>query len=108
LIQEQTHLPSHTEVARTIGERLGENGTVQHAQLKHITWVLGVVQAWALLLDTLEIEERGGLLVKNGSRRRTPAGVFFHLVYTRGVPEEGKKLKRFHDGRGKKQKKKAV
>ncbi len=99
LTTEQVTLPSHAEVAQKIAEQLGETGKIQSIQLKHIVWTLGVVQAWALLLDALDIEEQGGMRVMDGSRRRTPGGVFFHLVYTKGVPEQGKKLKRFHDGK---------
>ncbi|MDP9372922.1 MAG: phosphorylated adapter RNA export RNA-binding domain-containing protein, partial [Chloroflexota bacterium] len=34
------------------------------------------------------IEGRGGLMLPDGSRRRTPGGVFFHLVRTQASPEE--------------------
>ena len=37
-------------------------------------------KAQEFLRETLEIEERDGLLVRDGSRRRTPGGVYFYLV----------------------------
>lgn len=88
-------LPSPYEIADKIAELLGEHGDQQIRQIRHIVYTLGIVQAWALLMDAAEIEERGGMMVQDGSRRRTPGGTFFHLAYTRGVPEDGKKLRRF-------------
>jgi len=43
---------------------------------------LGADQARTFLTQTQEIEAAGGLMLPDGSRRRTPGGVFFHLVRT--------------------------
>lgn len=40
-----------------------------------------------LLQQTLELEAQGGLLLADGSRRRTPGGVFFHLAKMQMAPE---------------------
>lgn len=42
--------------------------------------VIGEDRARDFLRRALEVEAGGGLLIKNGKRRRTPGGVFFHLV----------------------------
>lgn len=88
-------LPSHTEIATKICQRLNETTSEAQGQIRRYTWALGVVQAWALLLDVLEVEESGGMMLPDGSRRRTPGGVWFFLVRNKGVPEEGKKLNLF-------------
>jgi len=68
-----------TEVARQIAERLGEPNL---ELIERIVGRIGAEQTWALLAETLRIEAAGGLLTADGTRRRTPGGVFFHL--TRG------------------------
>jgi len=42
--------------------------------------VLGPDHTAAVLAEALEVEAHGGMLVQNGTRRRTPGGVFFQLV----------------------------
>src|SRR5207247_2619716 len=39
-----------------------------------------------------QIEEHGGEMLPDGSRRRTPGGIFFNLVYTIGQPKRGRHL----------------
>lgn len=82
------------EVMAVIAERLGE--TERHAleQIWRIIRVLGRTQAVALLEETERIEASGGMMVMDGSRRRTPGGVYFHLAYTTGKPKPGRKLVR--------------
>ena len=41
---------------------------------------LGPERTTALLTETLHCEAAGGMLTADGSRRRTPGGVFFCLV----------------------------
>jgi PHAX RNA-binding domain len=89
------HPPGNKVVARKIGKRLGETNVNQHILLKHIVSALGQVQAWALMLDALEIEAHGGMMVLDGERRRTVGGIFLYLVSTRGIPFPGKVLKRY-------------
>jgi PHAX RNA-binding domain len=94
--EEQSGLPSHIAVAQKIAERLGETLEPQLLQIENIVWALGQVQAWALMLDAIEIDEGEGMLVPDGSRRRTVGGIFFYLAYTKGQPEPGKTLKRVY------------
>lgn len=70
-------------VANQIAAQLGERATPPVLQIRRIVKVLGVERAHAFAREALAIEAHGGLLVPDGSRRRTPGGVFFHLVKTR-------------------------
>jgi PHAX RNA-binding domain len=48
--------------------------------LRQVLVVLGPDHTAQLLAQTLEVEAAGGMMIVNGTRRRTPGGVFFHLV----------------------------
>lgn len=67
-------------VADQIAAQLGERATPPVLQIRRIVKVLGVERAQAFAREALAVEANGGLLVPDGSRRRTPGGVFFHLV----------------------------
>jgi hypothetical protein len=54
--------------------------------------MLGQDRCAAILADTLACEASGGMLTKNGTRRRTPGGVFFQLVKERATPKERHRL----------------
>jgi hypothetical protein len=53
---------------------------------------LGQDRGAAILADTLQCEEGGGMLTKDGTRRRTPGGVFFQLVKERATRQERRRL----------------
>jgi hypothetical protein len=82
-------------VARRIAKRLGETSVSQNILLKHVVGALGQVQAWALMIDALEIEAHGGMMILNGERRRTVGGVFLYIASTRGKLRPGKVLRRY-------------
>lgn len=42
--------------------------------------VLGAERALALLAQTVQTEQQGGLLTLDGTRRRTLGGVYFKLI----------------------------
>ena len=90
----QEHKPTPTLVATMIADRLGETVTGARAQIKRIVQVLGRSQARALLEETLRVEENGGIMLPDGSRRRTPGGVFFYLAHTKGQPKPGRTFPR--------------
>src|SRR5512135_2307997 len=75
------------QAVKTIAQQLGETEKEPLQQINRIVKTLGPEQALAFLNETLMIEAQGGQLLSDGSRRRTPGGVFFHLVRTNG-PEE--------------------
>jgi len=86
--------PSVHETALIIAQALGETEQVALQQVQRIVWALGRTQSRHLLEQTLQIEENGGMMLRDGSRRRTPGGIFFHLAYTTGQIKEGRTLQR--------------
>jgi Phosphorylated adapter RNA export protein, RNA-binding domain len=60
--------------------------------LRQVLRTLGQDRCAAILADTLACEARGGMRTKDGTRRRTPGGVFFQLVKERVTPKERQRL----------------
>ncbi|XP_074056613.1 phosphorylated adapter RNA export protein [Macrotis lagotis] len=57
--------------------------------IARIVRIIGNKKAIELLMETSEIEQNGGLLIMNGSRRRTPGGVYLNLLKnTPSITEE--------------------
>lgn len=48
--------------------------------ITNVIKTLGDTMALRFLSETLDVESAGGLMTTNSSRRRTPGGVFFHLI----------------------------
>ncbi len=72
---------SNTEqMARDIARQLQETNPEAIEQIGLIIQRLGVEKAQEFLQGALKTEAEGGLLVRDGSRRRTPGGTFFYLV----------------------------
>jgi len=67
-------------IAGEIAVQLGETEEEPRRQIKRAVRVLGEERTRSLVAQTLEIEAAGGLMLPNESRRRTPGGVFFHLM----------------------------
>jgi len=63
-----------------IAQALGETESEPIGQIERLVRVLGDEAARALLLETLEVEASGGMMLGDGSRRRTPGGVLFKLA----------------------------
>jgi hypothetical protein len=90
-----TETPTTTDVqtvqamTREIAETLSEPNT---RLVKRVVQEIGAERARAFLARTLAVEAEGGLLIEDGSRRRTPGGVFFYLVRSGISPEERKRL----------------
>jgi len=79
-------------IAEEIADQLGET---QHLPRKRIADVIrhaGVDFARQAFVDATEAEASGGILTKNGKRRRTYGGVFFYLVKQRLTPEMRKTI----------------
>ena len=72
---------------------LGEPEPKPQQQLAQIRARFGPLATWRLLQKTLDQEARGGVLVPDGSRRRTPGGTFFWLGQRWG--QGGRHLARF-------------
>src|SRR5882672_3146039 len=60
--------------------------------LMKVLRLLGTDRTMAILADTLTCEANGGMLTKDGTRRRTPGGVFFQLVRERATKHERGRL----------------
>ncbi len=74
--------PEDWRTTQEIAAGLGETEHGPLGQVGRVVGRLGADRARAFLMRTGEIEAAGGLLLPDGSRRRTPGGVFFHLVRT--------------------------
>jgi len=74
--------PEEWRATQEIAAQLGETERGPLGQVGRVVGRLGADRARAFLTRTQEIEAAGGLLLPDGSRRRTPGGVFFHLVRT--------------------------
>jgi hypothetical protein len=73
----------------TLAEALQEP---KRALLLKVLRTLGQDRCAAILADTLQCEDGGGMLTKDGTRRRTPGGVFFQLVKDRATRQERRRL----------------
>jgi hypothetical protein len=80
--------PKDTEVSR-IAEELGETERKVMAMLHRIHRAMGGEWMWQLVDDAKEVEASGGMLVQDGSGRRTLGGIFFKLVRER-IPADKK------------------
>ena len=60
--------------------------------LRRVLRVLGHDRTAALLAAALQCEATGGMLTADGTRRRTPGGVFFHLARQQASPKERQRL----------------
>jgi hypothetical protein len=83
---------SQSTIAQAIAEQLGEVEAEPRAQIERTVEIHGTELAQTILQETLEIEANGGLLVPDGSRRRTPGGVFFSLLRQRISREEWRRI----------------
>ncbi len=89
-----------SKLAAAIARQLGETAAGPRWQIRRVVDALGEVRARALLAEALAVEGRGGLMLPDGSRRRTPGGVFFHLVRAQASPEEAQRIWPWHGRRG--------
>jgi len=62
------------------------------ALLRRIVIVLGVERAQKLLEEVLAIEAEGGRMTLDGTRRKTPGGLFITLARAQASPEEKPRL----------------
>ncbi|NXX40168.1 PHAX protein, partial [Tricholaema leucomelas] len=83
---EITEEDSEEKVADEIAYRLCEP---KKDLIARVVKILGKRKAIELLMETAEVEQNGGLFVVNGTRRRTPGGVYLNLLKnTPSIKEE--------------------
>lgn len=68
------------QTVSTIAKALGESDELPVTQITGVVRVLGEEQSLKLLEETKQIEDKGGMMLPDGSRKRTPGGVFFFLA----------------------------
>ncbi|XP_054034647.1 phosphorylated adapter RNA export protein [Dryobates pubescens] len=74
---EITEEDSEEKVADEIAYRLCEP---KKDLIARVVKILGKRKAIELLVETAEVEQNGGLFIVNGTRRRTPGGVYLNLL----------------------------
>lgn len=67
-------------LAKEIAAQLGETETAPSRQILRLIQVCGCGFSRTILAEALETEAAGGLMVLDGTRRRTQGGVFFYLA----------------------------
>ncbi len=72
--------PPVTAVGEDIAAQLGETEQEPLRQPRRAVRILGDERIGGLVARALEVEAAGGLMLPDGSRRRTLGGVFFHLA----------------------------
>lgn len=81
---------AYTKAVATIVTGLGEAETHSKGTIERSAAVLGLDEAQALYAEVEAIEAAGGMLTADGSRRRTPGGVYLLLLKQR-LTAAGKK-----------------
>jgi hypothetical protein len=75
-----TNPADQDQLTQQIAQTLGETMPTPIHQIAQLVQVLGAEPSRALLQETLQVEAAGGMLIADGTRRRTPGGVFFKLA----------------------------
>ena len=75
-------------VVTAIAAQLGETAPLPRRQIAQALATLGEERVRALVTEALAIEAQGGLMLPDGSRRRTLGGVFFQLLREGVTPAE--------------------
>ena len=75
-------------VVAEIAAALAETTTFAIRKIRRIVATLGPEGAQALVAEAQRIEAAGGMLLPDGSRRRTLGGVFFVVVRAQFTPEQ--------------------
>ena len=84
--------PPTPPTAHRIATTLGETEPVPTKQIQRIVQTLGEDRALQLMAQAVAIEQQGGQLLPDGSRRRTLGGIFFRLVRDQATPEQHRRI----------------
>lgn len=76
---------SNATVTQEIAQALGEPNS---GLIRRVVEAIGAGRSMELLRQAQEVEAAGGVMTSDGRRRRTPGGVFFHLVRKAATPTE--------------------
>jgi hypothetical protein len=86
--QPQRDMQAINALKLRIAQELGETDSRVTSQIWFIIYLKGIDFATEILRETHAIEAAGGMFLERQQRRRTPGGVFFHLVKTRVTSRE--------------------
>jgi hypothetical protein len=75
--------PEDWKAANYLADQLQETKKKARRQIVNIVRRMGLAFAQEVLQQTLAVEAEGGLMLPDGSRRRTLGGVFFYLARSR-------------------------
>jgi PHAX RNA-binding domain len=73
-------MPDLKRLTAQIADQLGESAAAPRAQLRRMLQTIGPERTQAFVTQALEVEATSGMLLPDGSRRRTLGGVFFRLA----------------------------
>ena len=104
--EEQEEQAQRSHLARVIADQLDETQDEPCYTIRLALLLLGPVRVQALVEKALSIEESGGMLTSDGTRRRTVGGVFFHLLKKACTPGQREQLFAVDDNAGKPARKK--
>lgn len=85
------------KAAQVIAELLNETDKHAIRKIENLIEILGLDFVQTHVEETQRIEAEGGLLIKNGKRRRTTGGVFFHTVKSKLTPEQRESIFPYKD-----------
>ncbi|HSH02679.1 MAG TPA: hypothetical protein VLL52_09195 [Anaerolineae bacterium] len=86
-----TITPEHTQQAQAIAATLQEDNSEAIGQIARLIAHMGAEWVNELLAEILEIEKNGGIMTRNGKRRRTAGGAYLHLARQR-VPRPQRRV----------------
>ncbi|MEI8165473.1 MAG: hypothetical protein WCG26_03805 [Chloroflexales bacterium] len=81
-------IPPDEDASIELSKLLNEHTPHATGQIRRIVRHLGPAAAQATATEAIQLEAAGGMLLPDGSRRRTLGGVFFAIVRARLSPEE--------------------
>jgi hypothetical protein len=77
-----------------IADQLGETVGGARATIWRTVRTIGPERAQAFVAHAREAEANGGMLIPDGSRKRTLGGIFFYLVRTQVMDDEAMQINR--------------
>ena len=83
-----------TQTAAAIAAQLGETHAGARATIWRTVRTIGPERAQVFVAQALEAEANGGMLIPDGSRKRTLGGIFFYLVRTHVSDDEAMQINR--------------
>ena len=83
-----------TSTATAIADQLGETVGGARATIWRTVRTIGPERAQAFVAQALEVEAKGGMLIPDGSRKRTLGGIFFYLVRMQVTDDEAMQINR--------------